>query len=229
MGTGTRTWVISGASSGIGEATARAAVAVGDRVVLCGRDGDRLDALTGELGTTHTVACPGDVGEPGVMDAAVTRAIEAFGSVDVAFANAGVHGARGFTNDSAEHWREMVLTNVLGVALTIRAALPELRRTRGHLLLTGGVAGRRPLPGSLYAATKAAVISMGEGARAELAGSGVRVTTVVPGTVHSGFYDNPQADALWPKDVAAAVLYAVRSPAHVDVGELVLRPTAERF
>jgi NADP-dependent 3-hydroxy acid dehydrogenase YdfG len=224
-----RTWLVTGASSGIGEATARAAAEAGDRVVLCGRDRERLDALVDELGADHVAAARGDVTRPEDQIAAVQLAIDRFGGLDVAFANAGVSGVRGFLNDSVERWRELVLTNVLGVALTIRATLPALRASRGHLLLTGGVAGRLPVPGSLYAATKAAVISLGEGARAELEGSGVRVTLVEPGTVHTAFYDNPQADALWPQDVARAVLYAVQSPSHVDVGEIVVRPTAERF
>jgi NADP-dependent 3-hydroxy acid dehydrogenase YdfG len=121
----------------------------------------------------------------------------------------------------------MVLTNVLGAALTIRATLPALRESKGHLLLTGSVAGRRALPGSLYSATKWAVTAMGEAARQELDGTGIRVTLIEPGSVDTPFFDNPPAGALEPDDVARAVLYAVGQPPHVDVNEILVRPTAQ--
>src|SRR5207302_6764505 len=102
---------------------------------------------------------------------------ERYGRLDCAFANAGFGAARGFLEESPEHWRSMVLTNVYGAALTIRATLPALKESRGHLVLTGSVAGRRALPGSLYSATKWAVTAMGEAAGSVLNGSGVRVAT----------------------------------------------------
>src|ERR671922_217912 len=116
---------------------------------------------------------------------------------------------RSFLASSPEHWREMVLTNVYGVALTIRATLAALKESRGHLVLTSSVAGRRALPGSLYSATKWAVTAMGEAARLELDGTGVRVTLIEPGMVDTPFFDNPVSDALEADDVARAVLYAV--------------------
>jgi len=121
----------------------------------------------------------------------------------------------------------MVLTNVLGAALTIRATLPALRESVGHLLLTGSVAGRRALPGSLYSATKWAVTAMGEAARQELEGTGIRVTLIEPGSVRTPFFDRPPAGALEPDDIAEAVLYAVGQPPHVDVNEILVRPTAQ--
>src|SRR5947209_14255827 len=157
----------------------------------------------------------------------VQRALDEFGRLDVAFANAGFGAARGFEAESPEHWRSMVLTNVYGVALTIRATMPALRESRGHILLTGSVAGRRALPGSLYSATKWAVTAMGEAARQELGGTGVRVTLIEPGMVDTPFFDNPVRDALEPDDIARAVLYAVSQPPHVDVNEILIRPTAQ--
>jgi NADP-dependent 3-hydroxy acid dehydrogenase YdfG len=121
----------------------------------------------------------------------------------------------------------MVLTNVYGAALTIRATIPSLRESNGHLLLTGSVAGRRALPGSLYSSTKWAVTGMGESARQELNGSGVRVTVIEPGMVDTPFFDNPVPNALEPSDVARAVIYAISQPPHVDVNEILVRPTAQ--
>jgi NADP-dependent 3-hydroxy acid dehydrogenase YdfG len=147
--------------------------------------------------------------------------------VDVAFANAGFGATRGFLNESPEQWRSMVLTNVYGAALTIRATLPALVHAQGHLLLTGSVAGRRALAGSLYSATKWAVTAMGEAARQELIGTGVRVTLIEPGSVDTPFFDRPPADALAPDDVARTVMFAVSQPPHVDVSEILVRPTAQ--
>jgi NADP-dependent 3-hydroxy acid dehydrogenase YdfG len=155
------------------------------------------------------------------------RALDAFGRLDVAFANAGFGAGRSFLASTPEHWRSMILTNVYGAALTIRATLPALKESRGHLLLTSSVAGRRVLPGSLYSATKWAVTAMGEAARQELDETGVRVTLIEPGMVDTEFFENPVSDALQAGDVARAVLYAVSQPPHVDVNEILVRPTAQ--
>ena len=123
----------------------------------------------------------------------------------------------------------MVLTNVYGAALTIRAALPALKESKGHLLLTGSVAGRRAIPGSLYSATKHAVHAMGESARQELDGTGVRVTVIAPGMTDTPFFDAVPLDApLEPDDIARAVHYALSQPPHVDVNEILVRPTPSR-
>src|ERR1700759_1581759 len=159
-------FLITGASSGIGAATARAAAEAGYRLVLAARSVDRLHDLAGELGgEDRALAVQCDVTEWEQQQAMVQTALDRFGRLDVAFANAGFGAARSFLGDTPEHWREMVLTNVYGVALTIRATMPALKESRGHRLLTGWLAGRRALPGSLYSATKFAVTSMGEAAR----------------------------------------------------------------
>src|SRR4051812_18913995 len=137
-------FLITGASSGIGAATARQAAQAGYRVVLAARSEDKLRSLTEELGGDEralAVAC--DVTEWEQQEALVAAALEHFGRLDVAFANAGFGAPRGFLKDTVEHWKEMVLTNVYGAALTVRATLPALREAKGHLLLTGSVAGRR--------------------------------------------------------------------------------------
>ena len=114
-----------------------------------------------------------------------------------------------------------------GVAMTIRATLPALKESRGHLVLTSSVAGRRALPGSLYSATKWAVTAMGEAARLELNETGVRVTVIEPGMVDTPFFEQRPSDALQPEDVARAIMYAVSQPAHVDVNEILVRPTSQ--
>src|SRR3954467_3238948 len=132
-------FLITGASSGIGAATARHAASSGYRVVLAARSEDKLQALAGEVGGL-AVRC--DVTEWDDVQALVRRALDEYGRIDVAFANAGFGGPRGFTNGDVDEWRSMVLTNVYGAALTIRATVEPLKRTQGHLLLTGSVAGR---------------------------------------------------------------------------------------
>jgi NADP-dependent 3-hydroxy acid dehydrogenase YdfG len=161
------------------------------------------------------------------QQALVQGALDAFGRIDVAFANAGFGAPRGFLESTVEHWRSMVLTNVYGAALTIRATISELKRTTGHLLLTSSVAGRRALNGSLYSCTKHAVTAMGEAARQELNGTGVRVTLIEPGQVDTPFFDDPGENRLAADDIARAVMYAVTQPRHVDVNELLIRPTAQ--
>jgi NADP-dependent 3-hydroxy acid dehydrogenase YdfG len=225
---GDRVFLITGASSGIGAATARRAVEAGYRVVLGARRLDRLEALAEELGgSEHALAVRCDVTEWDDQQALVAAGLDAWGRLDVAFANAGFGAARGFVASTPEHWREMVLTNVYGVALTIRATLPALKDSRGHLLLMSSVAGRRVLPGSLYSATKWAVTAMGEAARQELNDTGVRVTLIEPGMVETEFFENPVSGSLQADDVARAVLYAVRQPPRVDVNEILVRPTAQ--
>jgi NADP-dependent 3-hydroxy acid dehydrogenase YdfG len=221
-------FLITGASSGIGAATARHAARDGYRVVLAARSQDKLAALVQELGEERALAVASDVTKWEDQQGMVAQALSKFGQLDVVFANAGFGAPRGFLESTVEHWRAMVLTNVYGAALTIRAALPALRETRGHALLTGSVAGRRALPGSLYSATKWAVTAMGEALRQEVDSSGIRVTLIEPGMVDTAFFDNRPQGALEADDVARAVMFAVSQPPHVDVNEILVRPTAQR-
>jgi len=221
-------FLVTGASSGIGEATARRAAQAGHRLVLAARRTGELERLAGELGGgDRAIAVRCDVTEWEDQERLVATALERFGRIDVVFANAGFGAARGFLEESPEHWRAMVLTNVYGAALTLRATIPALRESRGHLLLTGSVAGRRALPGSLYSCTKWAVTAMGEAARLELDGSGVRVTLIEPGMVDTPFFERRPSGALEPDDIARAVMYAVSQPEHVDVNEILVRPVAQ--
>jgi NADP-dependent 3-hydroxy acid dehydrogenase YdfG len=220
-------FLITGASSGIGAATARHAAREGYRLVLAARSEDRIAALAHELGEDRALAVRCDVTEWEDQQHMVSEALAAFGQLDVVFANAGFGAPRGFLESDVEHWRAMVLTNVYGAALTIRATLPAVRETRGHVLLTGSVAGRRALPGSLYSATKWAVTAMGESLRLEVDGTGVRVTLIEPGMVDTPFFDNRPQGALEADDIARAVMFAVSQPPHVDVNEILIRPTSQ--
>ena len=218
--------LITGASSGIGAETARRAAEAGWRLVLGARSEDRLADLVEEIGDERALARRCDVTDWDDQQALVAAALDRFGGLDGAFANAGFGAKRGFLEGSVEEWRSMIETNVLGVALTIRAALPHFRdRGRGHFLLTGSVAGRRALPGSLYSATKWAVTGMGECLRQEVSDSDIKVTLIEPGMVDTPFFDNPVGDdALRAEDIARAVLYALSEPGHVDVNEILIRP-----
>jgi NADP-dependent 3-hydroxy acid dehydrogenase YdfG len=228
MADGEKVFLITGASSGIGAATARHAAQAGFRLVLAARSVDRLQALADELGgEERTLAVRCDVTDFEQQEALAGRALEHFGRLDVAFANAGFGAARGFLADTPEHWREMVLTNVLGAAYTVRATLPALKESTGHILLTGSVAGRRAIPGSLYSSTKWAITGMGESLRQDVDGTGVRVTVIEPGMVDTPFFDNPGEGRLQADDIARAVLFAVEQPPHVDVNEILIRPTAQ--
>jgi NADP-dependent 3-hydroxy acid dehydrogenase YdfG len=217
-------FLITGASTGIGAATARQAAEAGYRLVLAARSEDKLQSLAGELPEAIAVRC--DVTEWEDQQALVERALDEYGRIDVAFANAGFGGPRGFGEGDVEHWKAMVLTNVYGAALTIRATREALIEATGHLLLTGSVAGRRALQGSLYSATKWAVTGMGESARQDFNGTGVRVTLIEPGMVDTPFFDDPPSiEALQADDIARAVMFAVGQPPHMDVNEILIRPT----
>ena len=217
-------FLITGASSGIGEATARRAAEAGHRVVLAARSQDKIDALAKEVGG---LAVPTDVTRWEDNEALVKRVLDEYDRLDVVFANAGFGGARGWLKGDPDEWREMLLTNVLGAAYTVRAAIPALKERKGHVLITSSVAGRRVLPGSFYSVTKHAVTAMAEAIRQDLNETGVRVTSIEPGMVDTPFFDNPVSNALEADDIARAVMYAVSQPPHVDVNEILVRPTAQ--
>ncbi|MFN8152237.1 MAG: SDR family oxidoreductase [Solirubrobacterales bacterium] len=229
----TPTALITGASTGIGAATAKRLREAGYALVLSARREEPLQELAAELGGGDDVlVVPADVTEWESVEALAEAALERFGRIDVVFANAGFGASRGFLEESPEHWRSMVLTNVLGVAHTIRATLPHLlERNAGHYVITSSVAGRRALPGSLYSATKWAVTGMGESLRQELRdmhdNTSIRVTLIEPGMVDTPFFDNRPTGALEADDIAAAVLYAVEQPGRVDVNEILIRPSSQ--
>lgn len=226
--------LITGASSGIGAATARMA-ADRYRIVLAARRRESLEALAAELGgDEEAIAVVCDVTEWAQVEGLAARALEEFGRIDAVFANAGFGATRGFLEESPEHWRSMVLTNVLGPALTIRATLPHmLERGDGHYVITSSVAGRRALPGSLYSATKFAATTIGEALRQELRqmkeNDRIKVTLIEPGITDTEFFDDKPAEwALRDEDIAREVLHALTAPPGVEINEILIRPTAQR-
>jgi NADP-dependent 3-hydroxy acid dehydrogenase YdfG len=228
-----RTILITGASTGIGAATAKQLLEGGNRLVLAARREEPLAELAAGLdGGDDVLTKTCDVTEWDQVEDLVAASIDRFDGIDVVFANAGFGASRGFLEESPEQWRSMVLTNVLGVAHTIRATLPHLlERGTGHYLLTSSVAGRRALPGSLYSATKWAVTAMGEGLRQELRqmheNTSIKVTLIEPGMVDTPFFDDKPTGALEAEDIAGAVIYAISQPDRVDVNEILIRPASQ--
>ena len=226
--------LVTGASAGIGAAAARQLTARGARVVLAARRGDRLAILSAELPGSRIV-------EVDVRDADAMQ--RAFGGecFDIVLANAGLGLGLGPLQEGApENWSNMIDTNVKGLLHTVRATAPAMiERGAGDLVLIGSVAGRSVYPGgNVYCSTKHAVRAIYEAMRIDMAGKGVRITTVDPGMVDTEFstvrFGGDEAKAarvyegmtpLHAEDVADAVLYAVTRPAHVNIGEIVLWPT----
>lgn len=218
--------LITGASSGIGAATARAAVREGYQLVLAARSADKLATLAQELGPDNVLTCELDVTDMDQQQAMIEQTLEAFGRLDAVFANAGQGGSPGgFSGADHTAWREMILANIYGVGLTLQASLPALKRSKGHVLMTGSAAGRTTISGSMYSATKWAVTGIGYNLREELRGSGIRVTLIEPGKVDTPFFVESPEHSLEDRDIANAVIYALAQPAHVDVNEILIRPT----
>ncbi len=228
-----KVFLITGASTGIGAATARRAIEAGFNVVLAARSTDKLERLRDELGHARALAVTCDVAEWKSQQVMVEKTITHFGRIDVVFANAGFSKGSTFYGgeDKPEEWQQLVMVNVYGAAATARLTLPELVKNKGHLLITGSVAGRVTSIRNLYSATKWAVTGMAQAIRNEMVGTGVRVTLVEPGIVDTPFWDNLQkpdsAKELQPDDIARAVMFAVSQPPHVDVNDILIRPTGQ--
>jgi NADP-dependent 3-hydroxy acid dehydrogenase YdfG len=220
-----RALAITGASSGIGAATARAAAEAGWKVALLARSADKLQALVDELGADRAVAIPCDVTDAEAARAALDRAAAAWGRLDAVFANAGCGAeAAGTEAGDLDEWRRMVDLNVWGVLTTVKAALPHLKKTRGQMVLTGSVAGKKTLSGSVYGATKWFVRGYAGNLAEEMKAWGGRCALLAPGMVDTAFFDEPKPDALRPEDVAAAVMFALDQPEAARIDEIGIMP-----
>jgi NADP-dependent 3-hydroxy acid dehydrogenase YdfG len=239
-----RVAVVTGASSGIGAATALALAREGASVCVAARRTDRLAEVEAEITAKggRALAVPTDVTDQDEVEAMVAAVTEAFGPPDIMVNNAGVMLLSPVEQVRVEDWDRMVDVNIKGVLHGIAAVLPGmLERGAGHIVNVGSVAGRRPFPaGSVYSATKFAVRALTAGLQLELsAHHGIRVTDVQPGVVATELtehipdravkdaFDERTADwrPLEAEDVAEAVIYAVTAPARVNVNEILLRPT----
>ncbi|WP_420556556.1 SDR family oxidoreductase [Roseovarius sp.] len=221
-----RTLFITGASTGIGAETARKAVATGWNVALFARSKDKLDALADELGTDHALALPGDVTDFEELKAAVDAAADHFGGLNAVFANAGRGlDTAGVENGDPDEWRVMLDLNINGLLYTVKAAYPHLKKAKGHAVLTGSVAGKINLPGSIYGASKWFVQGFAGNLGEEMREWGGRCTVICPGMVDTPFFDEAKPDKLKPEDIANAVVYAIQQPDRADVRELVIMPT----
>jgi 3-hydroxy acid dehydrogenase/malonic semialdehyde reductase len=237
------TVLVTGATSGFGEATAERLAGEGARLVVAGRRTDRLDALVRRVGVP-ALALPLDVRDRSAVERAVAGLPAAFAAVDVLVNNAGLAlGIEPAHRASLDDWERMIDTNVRGLAVLTRLLLPGMvERGRGHVVNVGSVAGSYPYPGgNVYGATKAFVHQFSLNLRADVVGTGVRVTSVEPGMAETEFSlvrlgDEDRArqvyEGLTPlaaADVADAIVWAVTRPAHVNVNVIELMPSAQAF
>jgi NADP-dependent 3-hydroxy acid dehydrogenase YdfG len=219
-----KTLFITGASSGIGAATARAAAEAGWNVGLFARSEDKIADLADEIGEA-ALALPGDATDIAAQQDAVTQLVERFGGLDAAFANAGMGiSAAGTENGDPDEWKKVVDLNVMGVLYTGKAALPHLKKTKGHIVLTGSAAGRTHISGSIYSATKWFVHGYGGNLAEEMREWGGTCTVIAPGMVNTAFFDEPKPDKLQPEDVADAVMHALSARPSNAVREIFLMP-----
>ncbi|GII82127.1 oxidoreductase [Sphaerisporangium siamense] len=224
--------LITGGSSGIGAAAARLLLDRGHRVAVTGRDRDRLTRFAAGLGDPPgLLTLPGDASDDESVTAAVESTVKEFGRLDTAVANAGFASHDTLDNGDPARWREMILTNVLGPALLIRAALPALKETGGRIVLVGSVAGFVNTPGNIYGATKWAVTGLAENTRRMVTAYGVGVTLIAPGRVETPFWDGlggpPEGSLLTAAQLAESIVWAITQPRGVDVNTVVIRPIGQ--
>jgi 3-hydroxy acid dehydrogenase/malonic semialdehyde reductase len=237
---------VTGASSGLGEAIARRYAAAGVKVVAAARRGDRLDGLVAEFGERSVLPIVLDVRDNDAVERAVGSLAPAFADVDVLVNNAGLAlGLEPAQEAVLDNWERMIETNCTGLVYMTRAVLPGMvARGRGHVVNMGSIAGTYPYPGgNVYGATKSFVHQFSLGLRADLHGTGVRVTCIEPGLIGgtefsevrfagdadkaAGVYKGTQP--LGPEDIAAAVDWVTSQPEHVNVNVLELMPVSQSF
>jgi NADP-dependent 3-hydroxy acid dehydrogenase YdfG len=224
--------LITGGASGIGAATARRLLAQGHRVTVTGRDHRRLGRFATELGEpAGLLPLVGDAADDQAVQAAVDATVHKFGRLDTVVANAGFATHDTLADGDPGRWRQMVLTNVLGPALLIKAALPALQPTRGRIVLIGSVAGFVHTPGNIYGVTKWAVTGLAENTRRMVTGDGIGVTLIAPGRVATPFWDAgggpPDGGLLTADQIAAAIVWAISQPSGVDVNTVIVRPIGQ--
>jgi NADP-dependent 3-hydroxy acid dehydrogenase YdfG len=240
--------LITGASSGIGAATALKLAANGAKVGLAARRADRLTQLVAEIEKAggQAIALEMDVVDNGSVTAGVSKLVEAFGTVDILFNNAGLMPLSDIDMLKTDEWHRMVDVNIKGVLNTTAAVLPHMiGRKSGHIVNTSSIAGRKIFAGlSVYCATKHAITALSDGMRIELSKKhNIRVTCVQPGAVETELYDQisdpaarqqmeelkTQMEFLKAEDIADTVLFALQSPPHMDIAEVFVMPTQQAW
>ena len=245
-----RVAIVTGASSGIGQAVAEALVRAGAHVTLFARRTERLQELAERLAVHRegehygdTLIVTGDVRAPEDVQACVNQTLERWGKLDILVANAGFGYRKPVVDGDIQRWKEMIDTNVFGLLLTLKYGVkPMLERRSGHVIVTSSVAGRVPTPGgNAYCGSKAAATFIADCVRQEVGPQGVRVTTIEPGVVISEFQQVAEytpdilanmlkgAEPLVPGDIARAVIFALEQPAHFAVNEMVVRGTGQAY
>ncbi|MBI6629938.1 SDR family oxidoreductase [Pontibaca salina] len=219
-----KTLFITGASSGIGAATARMAVAQGWKVGLFARSADKLDALVEGLGD-KALALPGDATQLAEQQEAVDKLAAHFGDVTAAFANAGRGAsAAGTLQGEPDDWQSLVNLNVMGVLWTAKVVAPYFQKNQGHLILTGSAAGRMHIKGSVYSATKWFVHGYAGNLADEFREWGARVTVIAPGMVDTPFFDAAKPEKLKSEDIASSVLFALEAAPRASIREVFIMP-----
>lgn len=218
--------LITGASSGIGAATARRAAREGLKLVLTARRTDALDALVAEIGSNSAIAIAADATKFEEQAKVFDAALKQWGRLDVVFANAGTGISKpGTENGDPEEWDRVIDINVKALLWSAKLAMPHLRQTKGHFILTSSVAGRTVHKGSIYGASKRFTYGFGINLAEEMAAWQGRCTTICPGMVNTPFFDQPKPTKLDPSDVAEAVMYAINANPRNNVREVLLTPT----
>ncbi|WP_278382500.1 SDR family oxidoreductase [Pseudoalteromonas distincta] len=218
--------LITGASSGIGEATAKTLVNNGHKVILTARREDKLTELVELLGSNNAMGVAADATDFTALENVVAKGIEKFGRLDVAFANAGMGvSTAGTEKGDPDEWSTMIDINIKALLWNAKLTLPHLRQNKGHFILTSSAAGRKPIGGSIYGATKWFAYGFGQNLAEEMSEWNGRCTTIAPGMVNTPFFDEAKPDKLDPQDVADAVLFAIEANQRNSVREIYLMPT----
>lgn len=232
-----KTALVTGASSGIGRATARSLAREGARLAISARSADKLDALAAELGS-GTVVIIADMLIPADVDRMVSRAIADLGQLDVLFANAGVYVTGDIADQDPGTWDQLLTINVNAVFRAVRAALPHMQaRKSGDIIVTSSIAGHEALPMEpVYSASKHAINAFVHGLRRQLIPHNIRVGAIAPGTVLNELWGiTDEADiarqvadrtGIRSEDVAEAVLFMLTRPPHVTIRDMVIMPQA---
>lgn len=218
--------LITGASSGIGAACARASINEGYNVIMAARSISKLDTLVSEFGAEKSLAIECDVTDPNAQQKMFQVAVEKFGGIDVVFANAGLGAtANGTEHGDIENFRECCLVNNFAVTVSCKYAIPHLKKSKGNLVLIGSQAGHLALAGSVYSATKWFIRGYAKNLAKELEPHDIRVTSIDPGMVDTPFFDDPKPNALKPEDIGRAFIYAITQPKHARIADIEIYPT----